>query len=217
MRQGPNECMYDYLEKLNRLERSCCNLGLPEKLLIEYLLDGFKPIDKMLLDASAGGTMSSLPLRGIRELISKVAENARFREENSRQEEFTRTKNVANVETPVNPMTEDLKQMKEMMIHLMRREPAQIKPYEFCGAMDHKTDSCPTLLEEEHGEENAVGDYQGYQNRAGASQPYGQGPSGQNWRNDAPRDSAHQSQQATPQSNQQFYRPPQWQYQQNGP
>ncbi|CAM8987081.1 unnamed protein product [Rhodiola kirilowii] len=84
IRQGPNETMYDYLEKFNRLERSCCNLGLPEKLIIEYLIDGLRPLDKMLLDASAGGSMMNLSLNGIRQLISDVAENARFREETTR-------------------------------------------------------------------------------------------------------------------------------------
>ncbi|CAM8920172.1 unnamed protein product [Rhodiola kirilowii] len=208
MRQGPNESMYDYVEKFNQLERSCCNLRLPEKLLIEYLLDGFKPLDKMLLDASAGGIMSSLPLSGIRELISRVAENARFREETSRQEEFTRTKNVAKAETPVNSMAEEMKQMKEMMMQIIRRQPVVVKPYEYYGATEHKTDECPTLLEEDLAEVNAVDGYQGYNgNRAGPSRPYGQGPSGQNLQNDAPRDSAHQSQQAAPQSNHQFYRP----------
>ncbi|CAM8997359.1 unnamed protein product [Rhodiola kirilowii] len=84
MKQGPNESMYDYVEKFNRLERSCFNLGLPEKLIVEYLLDGLKPLDKMLLDASAGGSMMNLSLSGIRQLISNVAENAWLREETSR-------------------------------------------------------------------------------------------------------------------------------------
>ncbi|CAM8981742.1 unnamed protein product [Rhodiola kirilowii] len=189
LKQGPNESMYDYLEKFNQLEGSCCNLGLPEKLLVEYLLDGFKPLDKMLLNASAGGSMASLTLRGIRDLIVKVAENARFEEANSRQEEFARTRNVAKAEFPMSNLSEDVKQMKEMMMHLMRREPAaKTKPCEFCGAMDHKTDSCPTLLEEDHGDVNAVGDYQGYQNRAGPSRPYGQGSAGETWRHGIPRD-----------------------------
>ncbi|CAM8886620.1 unnamed protein product [Rhodiola kirilowii] len=39
MRQGPNESMYDYLEKFNALEQSCYNLGVPQKLIIE-MLDG---------------------------------------------------------------------------------------------------------------------------------------------------------------------------------
>ncbi|CAM8994285.1 unnamed protein product [Rhodiola kirilowii] len=34
IRQEPNETIYDYLEKFNRLERSCCTLGLPEKLIV---------------------------------------------------------------------------------------------------------------------------------------------------------------------------------------
>ncbi|CAM8962849.1 unnamed protein product [Rhodiola kirilowii] len=51
IKQGPNETMYDYLEKFNRLERSCCTLGLAEKLIIEYLIDGLRPLAKMLLDA----------------------------------------------------------------------------------------------------------------------------------------------------------------------
>ncbi|CAM8932040.1 unnamed protein product [Rhodiola kirilowii] len=53
LRQGPNETMYDYLEKFNALEHSCCNLGVPEKLIIEFMLDGLRPLDRMLLDASA--------------------------------------------------------------------------------------------------------------------------------------------------------------------
>ncbi|CAM8972724.1 unnamed protein product [Rhodiola kirilowii] len=164
IRQGPNETMYDYLEKFNHLERSCCTLGLPEKLIIEYLIDGLRPLDKMLLDASAGGLMMNLSLSGIRQLISDVAENARFREETTRQEEFSQTKNVAKSETPMNSMPEEMKQMKEMMVQILRRQPVQVKPCEFCGSTDHKTDACPTLIVEEPAEVNAVVGYQGYNN-----------------------------------------------------
>ncbi|CAM8956888.1 unnamed protein product [Rhodiola kirilowii] len=130
IRQGPNETMYDYLEKFTRLERSCCTLGLPEKLIIEYLIDGLNPLDKRLLDASAGGSMMSLTLSGIRQLITEVAENARFREETTRQDEFSRTKNVARAERPVNSIPEEMKQMKDMMIQILRRQPAQVSEIE---------------------------------------------------------------------------------------
>ncbi|CAM8953933.1 unnamed protein product [Rhodiola kirilowii] len=217
MRQGPNESMYDYVEKFNRLERSCFNLWLPEKLIVEYLLDGLKPLDKMLLDASAGESMMNLSLSDIRKLIANVAENSRFREETSRQEEFTRTKNVAKVETPVNALADEMKTLKEMMIQVIRRKPVVVKPCEYCGATDHKTDECPTIIEQDPVEVNAIGGYQGYDNNwVGPSRPYGQGPAGQNWRNDTPRDVAHH-QQAAPQTTQQFYRPPHRLYQQNGP
>ncbi|CAM8902659.1 unnamed protein product [Rhodiola kirilowii] len=223
IKQGPNESMYDYLEKFDRLEQSCCNLGLPEKLILEYLLDGFRPLDKMLLDASAGGTMMSLPLRGIRDLINKVAENARFREETTRQEEFSRTKSVAKAESPAHPIAEQMKEMreiKEMMATLIRRQPVVVKPCEFCGASDHKTDACPMLLEEDPVEVNAVDGHQGYNNRPGPNQAYGRAPTGQDWRNNAPREGAqqfHHAQQGAPQASHGYYRPPNRQYQQNGP
>ncbi|CAM8885004.1 unnamed protein product [Rhodiola kirilowii] len=164
IRQGPNETMYDYLEKFNRLERSCCTLGLPEKLTVEYLINGLRPLDKMLLDASAGGSMMNLSLNGIRNLITNVAENARFREETTRQDEFFQTKNVSLADASVNSMPEEMKQLKEMMIQILRRQPVPVKPCEFCGSADHKTDACPTLIEEEPAEVNAVGEYQEYNN-----------------------------------------------------
>ncbi|CAM8999940.1 unnamed protein product [Rhodiola kirilowii] len=209
IKQGPNETMYDYLKKFNHLERSCCTLGLPEKLIIEYLIDGLRPLDKMLLDASAGGSMMNLSLSGIRNLITNVAENARFREETTRQEEFSRTKNVAKAETSMSSMPEEMKQIKEMMIQILRRQPVQVKPCEFCGSTDHKTDACPTLIEEEPAEVNAVGGYQGYNNnsndRARQNRQYGQ-TTNPSWRNNSyPQ---KETQPAVPQLAQSFYQPP---------
>ncbi|CAM8997278.1 unnamed protein product [Rhodiola kirilowii] len=218
IKQGPNETMYDYLEKFNRLERSCCTLALPEKLIIEYLIDGLRKLNKMLLDASAGGSIMNLSLSGIRRLITDVAENARFREETTQQEEFSRTKNVAKAETPMNCMPEEMKQMKKMMIQILRRQPVQVKPCEFYGSMDHKIDACPTLMIEEPTEVNAVVGYQRYNNnsndRAGPNRQYNQATSS-NWRNEnhPPRE----TQQATPQSVQSFYQPPHRQCNQNTP
>ncbi|CAM8885213.1 unnamed protein product [Rhodiola kirilowii] len=105
-------------------------------------------------------------------------------------------------------MAEEIKQLKEMMQQVIRRQPVQAKPCEFCGALDHKTDACPTLVEDDQGEVNAVGDYQNYGNRTGPSRQYGQGANGQGCRNDnhAPREPA---QQTAPQQAQQssYYRP----------
>ncbi|CAM8940490.1 unnamed protein product [Rhodiola kirilowii] len=78
LRQGPNETMYEYVEKFNTLEQSCCNLKLPEKLIVEYMLNGLRKLDRKLLDASAGGTLMRLTPAGVRRKIVEVAENARF-------------------------------------------------------------------------------------------------------------------------------------------
>ncbi|CAM8986810.1 unnamed protein product [Rhodiola kirilowii] len=99
----------------------------------------------MLLDASAGGSMMNLSLSGIRDLITNVAENARFRKETTRQDEFFRTKNVSQAETSVNSMPEEMRQMKEMMMQFLRMQTVQVRPCEFCGSTNHKTDACPTF------------------------------------------------------------------------
>ncbi|CAM8934178.1 unnamed protein product [Rhodiola kirilowii] len=164
IRQEPYETMYDYLEKFNHLERSCCTLGLPEKLIVEYLINGLTELDKMLLDASAGGSMMNLSLSGIRDLITNVAEIARFRKETTRQDEFFRTKNVAQAETPMSSMPEEMKQMKEMMMQFLRMQTVQARPCEFCDSTDHGTDACPTVLVGDPAEINALGGYQEYNN-----------------------------------------------------
>ncbi|CAM8982139.1 unnamed protein product [Rhodiola kirilowii] len=166
LRQGHNESMYDYLENFNALEQSCCNLELPEKLVIEYMLDGLRPLDRMLLDASAGGTIMNLSPAGVRNLIAEVAENARFREEASSHEEFSRTRSVAKGETSSNQMTEEIKQMREMVQKLMMNQMVQVKPCEFCGATNHKTDACHTLQEDTQVDVNVLGEFQNYNNHA---------------------------------------------------
>ncbi|CAM8944113.1 unnamed protein product [Rhodiola kirilowii] len=204
--------MYEYVEKFNALEKSCCNLGLPEKLLVEYMLDRLRKIGRKLLDASAGSTIMSLSPAGARRKIMEMAESARFQDE-SIEEEYTRTRNVSRAEPPSNPMAEELKQLKEMMAQVLKRQPAQTKLCGYCDAVDHKTDNCLTIGEDDQGEVNFVGDYQGYNNRIAPARQYGstttgQGSNGQYWRNDNNRTQRDPIQQAAPQQNPQPYRPP---------
>ncbi|CAM8959559.1 unnamed protein product [Rhodiola kirilowii] len=218
IKQGPTETMYDYLEKFNHLERSCCTLGLPEKIIIEYLINGLTELDKMLLDASAGGSMMNLSLSGIKNLITNVAKNARFRKETTRQDEFFRTKNVSQAETSVKSMPEEMRQMKEMMIQFLRKQTVQVRPCEFCGSTDHKTGACPTVLVEDPTEINALGECQGYNNnsndRAGQNRQYGQATN-PSWHNNSY--SQKETQPAVPQLAQSFYQPLHQQYNQGAP
>ncbi|CAM8929399.1 unnamed protein product [Rhodiola kirilowii] len=100
---------------------------------------------RRLLDASAGGSVLNLSPVGVRNLIAEVDKNARFREEASRQEEFSRTISVAKAEPQTNLMTEDQKQMREMMQKLMMNKVARVSSCEFCDATNYKMDACPTL------------------------------------------------------------------------
>ncbi|CAM8884746.1 unnamed protein product [Rhodiola kirilowii] len=107
--------------------------------------------------------------------------------------------------------------MKEMMMQILRKQTVQVRPCEFCGSTDHKTDTCPTLIEEDPVEANAVEGYQGYNNNnnyTGPSRQYGQATN-PSWKNEnhPPR----VTQQAAPQPAQSFYQPPHQQYNQNAP
>ncbi|CAM8927671.1 unnamed protein product [Rhodiola kirilowii] len=224
LRQGPNETMYEYVEKFNALEKSCCNLGLTEKLLVEYMLDGLRRLDRKLLDASAGGNQMNLSPAGVRRKIMEVAENERFQDESNKEEEYTQTRNVSKVEPSVNAMAEQIKELKEMMQHVIRRQPVQTKPCGFCAATDHKIDECPTLVEDDQAEINVVGDYQNYGNRPGPVRQYGaattnQGANEQPWKNNNQQHQAQRepARQNAPQQTQQPYRHPNHQYQQNAP
>ncbi|CAM8959491.1 unnamed protein product [Rhodiola kirilowii] len=90
-------------------------------------------------------------------------------------------------------MAEQIKELKDMMQHVIRRQPVQTKPCGFCAATDHRTDECPTLVEDDQAEVNATGPNHQYQ---------------------AQRDLAQQS---TPQQTQEPYRHPHHQFQKNAP
>ncbi|CAM8953558.1 unnamed protein product [Rhodiola kirilowii] len=195
--------MYEYVEKFLALEKSCCNLELPEKVIVEYMLDGLRRLERKLLEASAGGNLMNLTLAKVKQKIISVAESERFQDESTKEDEYARTKNVSKVEPSISAMAAEMKEMRELMQHVIRRQPVQVKPCEFCAATDHKTDECPTL---------APGPVRQY----GAAAP-NQGTNGQPWRSNDQQNQAQPAQQGAPQQNQQPYQPPHRQYQQNGP
>ncbi|CAM8972352.1 unnamed protein product [Rhodiola kirilowii] len=93
-------------------------------------------------------------------------------------------------------------------MQILQKQTVQVRPCEFCGSTHHKTDACPTLIEEDPVEANAVEGYQGYNNNnnhAGPSRQYGQATNPR-WKNEnhPPR----MTQQTAPQPAQSFYQPP---------
>ncbi|CAM8902253.1 unnamed protein product [Rhodiola kirilowii] len=198
LKQGPNETMYEYVEKFLALEKSCCNLELPEKLIVEYMLDGLRRIDRKLLEASAGGQLMNMTPARVKQKIISVAEGERFQDETATEDEYARTKNVSTVEPSISAVFAELKEMRELMKHVVRRQPIQVNPCEFCTSTDHKTDECPTLQTDVQGDVNAVGNYQNYGNQ-NQTQPARPNVPQQNYQTQQP------------------YRHPNSQYQQNAP
>ncbi|CAM8944142.1 unnamed protein product [Rhodiola kirilowii] len=140
---------------------------------------------------------------GVRKKIMEVAENARFQDESNKEEEFSRSRNISRADAPSSSMAEEIKQLKEMMQQVIRRQPVEVKPCGFCEATDHKTDACLTIVEDDQGDVNALNEFHNYGNRAPHRQ-YGQTANRQNWRdnNQAPREPTQQYQQRGQNQNQ---------------
>ncbi|CAM8926399.1 unnamed protein product [Rhodiola kirilowii] len=221
LKQGPNETMYEYVEKFLALEKSCCNLELPEKLIVEYMLDGLRRIDRKLLEASAGGQLMNMTPARVKQKIISVAEGERFQDETATEDEYARTKNVSTVEPSISAVFAELKEMRELMKHVVRRQPVQVNPCEFCTSTDHKTEECPTLQTDVQGDVNAVGNYQNYGNQPGPVRQYGAAAPNQGaWRNNYQQNQTQQARPNMPQQNRQTqppYRHPNSQYQQDAP
>ncbi|CAM8986820.1 unnamed protein product [Rhodiola kirilowii] len=220
LKQGPHETMYEYVEKFLALEKSCYNLELPEKLIVEYMLDGLRRMDRKLLEASAGGQLMNMTPARVKQKIISVAEGERFQDETTKEDEYARTKNVSTVEPSISAVFAELKEMRELMKHVVRRQPVQDKPCEFCTSTDHKTDECPTLQTNVQADVNAVGNYQNYGNQPGPVKQYGAtAPNQGTWRNNTQQHQParpnvpHQNYQNY--QTQQPYRHPHSQYQQN--
>ncbi|CAM8956945.1 unnamed protein product [Rhodiola kirilowii] len=57
LRQGRGETLFDYLERFRQLEESYPDHGIPQRMLLEYFMDGMILMERRMLDASAQGSI----------------------------------------------------------------------------------------------------------------------------------------------------------------
>ncbi|CAM8966062.1 unnamed protein product [Rhodiola kirilowii] len=101
-----------------------------------------------------------------------------------------------------------MKEMRELMKHVVRRQPVQVNPCEFCTSTDHKTDECPTLQTDIQGDVNAVGNYQNYGNTGRPSQAvWHSSTKSRNWKNNYQQNRLSQQRPNVPQQNYQTQQP----------
>ncbi|CAM9000224.1 unnamed protein product [Rhodiola kirilowii] len=112
LRQGRAETLFDYLERFRHLEESCPNHGIPQRMLLEYFMDGMVLMERRMLDASAQGSILDMYPEEIWELIEKVAESTRYLEETYKPAP------VANVN-----VHSELQELKDMMAKMMTQQP----------------------------------------------------------------------------------------------
>ncbi|CAM8978298.1 unnamed protein product [Rhodiola kirilowii] len=112
LRQGRAETLFDYLERFRHLEENCPNHEIPQRMLLEYFMDGMILMERRMLDASAQGSILDMYPEEIWELIERVAESTRYLEETYKPAP------VANVN-----VHSELQELKNMMAQMMTQQP----------------------------------------------------------------------------------------------
>ncbi|CAL8992845.1 unnamed protein product, partial [Prunus brigantina] len=77
IQQGPGESFPVYYERFKTLVASCPQHQMKEELLIQYFYEGLLPLERQMLDASAGGALvDKTPILAAKILIANRALNA---------------------------------------------------------------------------------------------------------------------------------------------
>ncbi|CAM8886623.1 unnamed protein product [Rhodiola kirilowii] len=132
LRQGRGETLFDYLERFRQLEENCPNHGIPQRMLLEYFMDGMVLMERRMLDASAQGSILNMYPDEIWELVGKVAESTRYLEETYKPAP------VANLN-----VNSELQELKNMVAQMMMQRPQSNQQVEYkvnkstCNSMNN--------------------------------------------------------------------------------
>ncbi|KAM1465100.1 hypothetical protein ACFXTO_044664 [Malus domestica] len=137
IQQNLGESFPTYYERFKTLVASCPQHQMKEELLLQYFYEGLLPIERQMLDASAGGALVDKTTMAAKTLIANRALNAQQYEgvgqrDNPRQQQ-------------VNEVVEKPKEQS-------------VTACGVCSMNGHLTDKCPQLIENRWWESaNAVG------------------------------------------------------------
>ncbi|KAM1573916.1 hypothetical protein ACFX1Z_043319 [Malus domestica] len=150
IQQDEGESFPTYYERFKSLVASCPQHQMKEELLLQYFYEGLLPIERQMLDASAGGALVDKTPTAAKMLIANRALNAQQYE------------GVGQRSMPLQ------QQVNEVV------EGPKVKTVASCGVCStqgHPTDKCPQLIENGGWETlNAVGYGNQYQSRGGFRQ-----------------------------------------------
>ncbi|XP_027172051.1 uncharacterized protein LOC113771681 [Coffea eugenioides] len=140
--QYPEESLYDYWERFNKLCTRCPQHQISEQLLIQYFYEGLQSSDRGIIDAASGGALANKTPREAWLLIESMAENSQqfgFCESNP-------TRRVNEVET--SSIQQQISELTSFVRQLAVGNMHQAKACGICTNVGHLTDSCPLLQED---------------------------------------------------------------------
>ncbi|XP_052619833.1 uncharacterized protein LOC111889560 [Lactuca sativa] len=177
IKQHKREDFHTYWERFKKLCARCPKHGITEYQLLQYFIEGMTPMERRLLNASSGGSLSDKTPTEIRNLIKIMAEDSKH---SSHDEEWytDAPRGVKEVQTPYNEA--QLSELTKVVMMLAKDKGVHPtpRPCGICTQVGHPTDICPQLQEEDYEEAKVMGGYSG-SNQRGYEQPRGD----QRWSN----------------------------------
>ncbi|KAM2517636.1 hypothetical protein PS1_032523 [Malus domestica] len=165
IQQDEGESFPTYYERFKSLVASCPQHQMKEELLLQYFYEGLLPIERQMLDASAGGALVDKTPTAAKMLIANRALNAQ-QYEGVGQRSMPQQHQVNGVSAIIE-LQNQMANLTTLLSQVV--EGPKIKPVASCGVcsmQNHNTDKCPQLIENGGWETlNAVGYGNQYQSR----------------------------------------------------
>ncbi|KAM2693366.1 hypothetical protein EV2_007543 [Malus domestica] len=157
IQQSQGESFPSYYERFKSLVASCPQHQMKEELLLQYFYEGLLPLERQMLDASAGGALVDKTPRDAKTLIANRALNAQQYEDVG-QRDTPRPHHVNEVSS-ISELQSQMANLTSMLSQLV--EGPKTQGTTICGVcfiQGHQSDQCPQLIENGGWESaNAVG------------------------------------------------------------
>ncbi|CAN6547391.1 unnamed protein product [Malus baccata var. baccata] len=165
IQQEEGESFPTYYERFKSLVASCPQHQMKEELLLQYFYEGLLPIERQMLDASAGGALVDKTPTAAKTLIANRALNAQ-QYEGVGQRSTTRQHQVNEV-SAITELQNQMANLTTLISQVVEGPKVQnVSACGICSMQGHPTDTCPQLIENGGWETlNAVGFGQQYQQR----------------------------------------------------
>ncbi|CAN6695157.1 unnamed protein product [Malus baccata var. baccata] len=165
IQQEEGESFPTYYERFKTLVASCPQHQMKEELLLQYFYEGLLPIERQMLDASAGGALVDKTPTAATTLIANRVLNAQ-QYEGIRQRGTPRQHQVNEV-SAITELQNQMANLTTLLSQVVEGPKVQnVSACGVCSMQGHPTDKCPQLIENGGWETlNAVGFGQQYQQR----------------------------------------------------
>ncbi|KAM2086763.1 hypothetical protein ACFX1R_024265 [Malus domestica] len=165
IQQEEGESFPTYYERFKSLVASCPQHQMKEELLLQYFYEGLLPIERQMLDASAGGALVDKTPTAAKTLIANRALNAQQYEGVGQR--GTTWQHQVNEVSVITELQNQMANLTTLLSQVVEGPKVQnVSACGVCSMQGHPTDKCPQLIENGGWETlNAVGFGQQYQQR----------------------------------------------------